>query len=132
MSTNPKITEIEIVPDEAKASAGGFKIFNRVLDWITMMNFTVSAEANIATLEAMATKPDDTATLATITVPALITTGGDDTFIPKASAAALTSGIGNSRLHVIQDTGHVSSLEDPTTYNRVVDEFLATLPRHTL
>src|ERR1700676_5151358 len=35
MSTNPKITEIEIVPDEAKASAGGFKIFNRVLDWIT-------------------------------------------------------------------------------------------------
>jgi len=103
-----------------------------VLDWITMMNFTVSAEANIATLEAMATKPDDTATLATITVPALITTGGDDTFIPKASAAALTSGIGNSRLHVIQDTGHVSSLEDPTTYNRVVDEFLATLPRHTL
>src|ERR1700680_4866504 len=34
MSTNPKITEIEIVPD-AKASAGGFKIFNRVLDWIT-------------------------------------------------------------------------------------------------
>src|SRR5258708_19584424 len=35
MSTNPKITEIEIVPDDAKASAGGFKIFNRVLDWIT-------------------------------------------------------------------------------------------------
>src|SRR6266478_5432995 len=35
MSTNPKITEIEIVPDDAKASAAGFKIFNRVLDWIT-------------------------------------------------------------------------------------------------
>src|ERR1700692_1435445 len=35
MSTNPKITEIEIVPADAKASAGGFKIFNRVLDWIT-------------------------------------------------------------------------------------------------
>src|SRR6266508_6303482 len=46
MSTNPKITEIEVVPDEARAdarasaaaaglNAGGFKIFNRVLDWIT-------------------------------------------------------------------------------------------------
>src|SRR5256714_6198530 len=35
MSTNPKIAEIEIVADEARALAGGFKIFNRVLDWIT-------------------------------------------------------------------------------------------------
>ena len=41
MSTNPKIAEIEIGLDEAKASAGaalnagGFKMFNRVLDWIT-------------------------------------------------------------------------------------------------
>ena len=46
MSTNPKITEIEVVPDEARVeakssaaaaglNAGGFKIFNRVLDWIT-------------------------------------------------------------------------------------------------
>jgi secondary thiamine-phosphate synthase enzyme len=42
MSTNPKISEIEIVVDEASASAGaagqnsgGFKMFNRVLDWIT-------------------------------------------------------------------------------------------------
>src|SRR6266403_2227685 len=42
MSTNPKIPEIEMVPDEARASAGaagpnagGFKMFNRVLDWIT-------------------------------------------------------------------------------------------------
>jgi len=42
MSTNPKITEIEVAPDEARAegrpavsTAGGFKMFNRVLDWIT-------------------------------------------------------------------------------------------------
>src|ERR1700730_7710985 len=35
MNTNAKIAEIEIVGDDAKLSAGGFKIFNRVLDWIT-------------------------------------------------------------------------------------------------
>jgi len=38
MSTNPKITEIEVAPDEARATAstaGGFKMVNRVLDWIT-------------------------------------------------------------------------------------------------
>ena len=95
-----------------------------VLDNIKMMNFTVSAEANAATLDAMARKEDDVATLATVTVPTLITTGSDDVFIPKTAAAVLAEGIRNSRSHVIQDTGHVSSLENPTEYNRVVEEFV--------
>src|ERR1044071_385647 len=33
MSTNPKISEIEIVSNEA--DPGGFKMFNRIVDWIT-------------------------------------------------------------------------------------------------
>lgn len=99
-----------------------------VLDSITMMNFTVSADANAATLEAMAVKPDDTATLATIDVPTLITTGSDDVFIPTTAAAALNHGITDSQLRVIEDTGHVSNLENPTQYNRILDEFLASLP----
>lgn len=99
-----------------------------VLDSITMMNFTVSAEANAATLEAMAVKADETATLATIDVPTLITTGSDDVFIPKTSAGLLQAGIRGSRLQVIEDTGHVSNLESPIQYNRVLDEFLASLP----
>lgn len=98
-----------------------------VLDAITMMNFTVSAEANAATLEAMARKADDTATLATIDVPVLVTSGSDDMFIPKTSAAALVDGIRSARLHVIQDTGHVSSLENPTEYNRIMEEFVVSL-----
>ena len=98
-----------------------------VLDAITMMNLTVSAEANAATLDAMARKADDTATLATIDVPALITSGSDDIFIPKTSAGTLAGGIRGARTHVIADTGHVSSLENPSDYNRVVDDFLATL-----
>ena len=95
---------------------------------ITMMNFTVSAEANAATLEAMAAKPDDTATLATIDVPTLITWGSDDAFIPKTSSGVMKDGIRNSSLQVIQDTGHVSNLESPTEYNRILDDFLASLP----
>src|SRR3954469_12090501 len=34
MSTNPKISEMALPPDEAE-TAGGYKMFNRVLDWIT-------------------------------------------------------------------------------------------------
>lgn len=98
-----------------------------VLDSIKMMNFTVSAEVNAATLEAMAAKEDDIKTLATINVPTLITTGSDDIFIPGTSAGVLKEGIRNAQLHVIQDTGHVSNLENPTEYNRVIGDFLRTL-----
>jgi pimeloyl-ACP methyl ester carboxylesterase len=100
-----------------------------VLDSIKMMNFTVSAEANAATLDAMARKEDDTATLATIDVPALVTSGSDDIFIPKTSAGALRNGIRNARAHVIEETGHVSSLENPSEYNRVVEDFLTAAMR---
>lgn len=98
-----------------------------VLDAVRMMNFTVSAEANCATLEAMARKEDDTPVLPTIDVPTLLTTGSDDAFIPKSAAAVLAAGIPAARSHVIVGTGHVSSLEDPTEYNQVLDAFLAEL-----
>ena len=98
-----------------------------VVDWIKMMNFTVSADANAATLEAMAIKEDDTATLATINVPALILSGSHDIFIPKESPHNLTEGIANSEHHVIEDAGHVASLENPTQVNRHMEQFLKSI-----
>ena len=98
-----------------------------VVDWIKMMNLTVSAEANAATLEAMAVKEDDTETLRTIDVPALILSGSDDIFIPKESPYNLESGIKNSVHHVIEDAGHVASLENPTEVNRLMEDFLESL-----
>jgi len=95
-----------------------------VVDWIKMMNFTVSADANAATLEAMAIKEDDTATLATIDVPALILSGSNDIFIPADSPQNLTDGIANSVHHVVDNAGHVASLENPTQVNRHIESFL--------
>ncbi len=98
-----------------------------VVDWIKMMNYTVSAEANAATLEAMAVKADDTPTLAGIDVPALILSGSHDIFIPKESPYNLEKGIADSVHHVIQDAGHVASLENPTEVNRHLEAFLTSI-----
>ncbi len=98
-----------------------------VLDWVKMMNFTVSAEANAATLRAMAVKEDDTATLATIDVPALVLSGSDDMFIPKDAAGKLNNGIRNSVHHVIDNAGHVAVLEQPEAVNQRIDAFLETI-----
>ena len=98
-----------------------------VVDWIKMMNYTVSAEANAETLEAMAVKEDDTHTLATIDVPALILSGSHDIFIPKDCPHNLNNGIKNSVHHVIEDTGHVASLENPTAVNSYMEDFLRSI-----
>ena len=95
-----------------------------VLDIIKLLNNTVPAEVNAATLEAMAVKEDDTKVLPTIDVPVLVIAGSDDIFIPKDSPGNLHRGIRGSRFHEIAGTGHVSSLEAPTEFNQVVDEFL--------
>ncbi|MGA7538482.1 MAG: alpha/beta hydrolase [Steroidobacteraceae bacterium] len=95
-----------------------------VLDTIKLLNFTVPAEINAATLEAMALKADDTKVLPTIDVPVLVTSGSDDIFIPRDSPGNLHKGIKGSRFREIAGTGHVSSLEAPTEYNRVMEEFL--------
>jgi 3-oxoadipate enol-lactonase len=95
-----------------------------VLDTIKLLNYTVPAEVNAATLEAMAVKADDTKVLPTIDVPVLVIAGSDDIFIPKDSPGNLHRGIKDSRFHEIAGTGHVSSLEAPTEYNRVMEEFL--------
>ncbi|MGH8295611.1 MAG: alpha/beta fold hydrolase [Steroidobacteraceae bacterium] len=97
-----------------------------VLDTIKLLNFTVPAEVNAATLEAMARKEDDTKVLSTIDVPVLVTSGGDDIFIPKDSPGNLHRGIKGSRFHAIAGTGHVSNLEAPSEYNRIMEEFLQT------
>jgi 3-oxoadipate enol-lactonase len=95
-----------------------------VLDTIKLLNYTVPAEVNAATLEAMARKEDDTKILPTIDVPVLVIAGSDDIFIPKDSPGNLHKGIKGSRFHEIAGTGHVSSLEAPTEFNQVMEEFL--------
>lgn len=95
-----------------------------VLDTIMLLNYTVPAEVNAATLEAMARKEDDTKVLPTIDVPVLVISGSDDIFIPKDSPGNLHKGIKGARFHEIAGTGHVSSLEAPNEYNRVMEEFL--------
>lgn len=95
-----------------------------VLDTIELLNYTVPAEVNAATLEAMARKEDDTKVLPTIDVPVLVIAGSDDIFIPKESPGNLHKGIRGSRFHEIAGTGHVSSLEAPTEFNQVMEEFL--------
>jgi len=79
----------------------------------------------IAALGAMRARPDATAELATMAIPALVIVGEHDGPSPPAEARAMTDALPDARLEIIEGAGHLSNLEAPAAFNRALDTFLS-------
>jgi pimeloyl-ACP methyl ester carboxylesterase len=85
----------------------------------------------IGALKGMAQRPDSTPTLATISVPTLIAVGEDDAITPPAEAEAMESEILSADpapdvvLARIPNAGHLAPLENPSVFNKTLEQFLA-------
>jgi pimeloyl-ACP methyl ester carboxylesterase len=62
-----------------------------------------------------------------ITVPTLVVVGVDDVATPVAKSAAIAAAIPGSRLEILPDAGHSSSIEQPDAVADLIEEFLAHL-----
>ncbi len=63
--------------------------------------------------------------LDSLRVPTLVVGGGDDRLTPPALAEQLAKAIPGAELEIVPDAGHLSYLETPETFQRIVLEFLA-------
>ncbi len=79
------------------------------------------AEAIAAAALGMAERPDSTSDLASISVPALIITSDADTLIPAAATSPMADQIPGAELAVIEGAGHLSNLEAPEEFNRLIE-----------
>jgi 3-oxoadipate enol-lactonase len=61
---------------------------------------------------------------AAVDVPALVICGDDDRPTPPELSRALHGMIGGSRLEMIASAGHLTNLEQPHAFNRIVDQFI--------
>jgi pimeloyl-ACP methyl ester carboxylesterase len=75
--------------------------------------------------QAIIGRPDNRPLLALIECPTLIIVGADDQMTPVKVAEEMQSGIADSRIEVIPDCGHLSTLERPAIINRLLKEWLA-------
>lgn len=66
-----------------------------------------------------------------LAVPTLIVAGSDDRMVSARSARVLAGVIPGSRLVVLDGLGHEPMSQDPPTFNRLLADFLATLPGPT-
>ena len=78
----------------------------------------------VVDLVAMATRPDSTDLLSTITCPTLVIVGEEDQATPVTESQYMTQRIPTSTLVTIRQAGHLSNLEQPITFNQAIQSFL--------
>jgi 3-oxoadipate enol-lactonase len=83
------------------------------------------AEAIAAASLGMADRVDSTSDLGAVDVPALVVTSSQDTLIPPEATSPMADQIPGARLEVLQDVGHLSNLEGPQEFERVLRAHLA-------
>ena len=82
------------------------------------------------TLGALASRLDSNPFLPTFKFPTLVLVGADDKITPPALSRKIADGIKGSTLHVIEQAGHLSNLEQPDVFNKHLEIFLnAIAPR---
>jgi pimeloyl-ACP methyl ester carboxylesterase len=81
-------------------------------------------EAVARALLAMRERPDSTGQLGDIRVPVLVVVGEEDVITPIEDARKIAEGVPQGRLEVLPHAGHLSNLEDPEAFQRVLRSFL--------
>jgi pimeloyl-ACP methyl ester carboxylesterase len=74
-----------------------------------------------AALEALKARPDSRPLLPDITCDTTIVHGTEDTIISREDADAMHAGIEGSQLVVLPRSGHLSNLESPLEFTRLLN-----------
>jgi 3-oxoadipate enol-lactonase len=83
------------------------------------------AAAIAAASRGMAERSDSTPDLGTIDVPTVVVTSTGDTLIPPEASTPMADQIPEAKLEVIGGAGHLSNLEAPEEFDRILREQLA-------
>lgn len=80
-----------------------------------------------AALRGMAERKDRTFLLSDIEVPTMVIAGKEDSIIPFFESERLVKSLPIGYLEVIEDSGHLSNLEQPERYNEILEKYLESL-----
>lgn len=100
----------------------GDAALRRIVD---VMAEETGPDAFVRQQRAILSRPDCRPLLASIACPTLVLVGDGDELTPPALAQEMATGIAGSRLVVVPDCGHLSTLERPEAVNKALIEWLA-------
>lgn len=99
----------------------GGTVFDAVLDMFERR----TAEVFDAQIRALLARPDAVPVLKTLRCPTLLLTGDHDAWSPPSAHRAMHEGVPGSRLVVVPDCGHMSTLERPDAVTAALADWLA-------
>jgi len=91
---------------------------------IQQMAKSVGRDAYVRQQTAILGRADGRKDLGEIKCPTLVICGEDDILTPPALAQEMASGIANARLVMIEDCGHLSTMEQPDAVNAAMRAWL--------
>jgi 3-oxoadipate enol-lactonase len=97
------------------------RLQDRVTAWIADQ----TADAIAAAALGMAERPDSTPDLAGISVPTLVITSDGDRLIPADATTPMAGQIPGARLEVLTGVGHLTNVEAPDLFTRLLREHAA-------
>jgi 3-oxoadipate enol-lactonase len=97
------------------------------IDAVKEMIQNTSEETLIKTLMALCVREQTCSLIHQIKVPTLILVGEEDKITPPAAAKFMHAKIPNSILHVIDHAGHLSNMENPVEFNKLLKTFFGTV-----
>lgn len=101
---------------------------NRLVSQLRSVVFSNSCHIIKQGLTAIAKRSETCSILEDIQIPTLILCGREDEVTPLEQSEYLNVNIKNSELHIIDDAGHISNLEQPEAFNQHLYYFLSKLP----
>ncbi|HLP28658.1 MAG TPA: alpha/beta hydrolase [Candidatus Didemnitutus sp.] len=99
----------------------------QLVDQLRSVVFANSDRIICQGLVALAERPETCSSLQDITIPTLIISGRADVVTPLAQSESMHKSINGSILHVIENAGHVSNLEQPKEFNQQVLDFVTSV-----
>ena len=93
---------------------------------VTAMTRRVGAEAFLRQQQAILDRPDSRPTLVGIGCPTLVLCGRQDLLTPVECHMEIAAGVADSRLVVVEDCGHLATMERPEVVNQALRAWLAS------
>ncbi len=94
------------------------------IDEVKAMILATPAETIAAFHAALAARTDSTALLSKISVPTLVIVGEQDSVTPVENAQFMAARIPGAHLEVVPGAGHLSCMENPSSFNESLLQFL--------
>jgi pimeloyl-ACP methyl ester carboxylesterase len=91
---------------------------------MSAMARSIGARGQINQQTAMLTRPDSHADLERVRVPTLLVCGREDPVTPVHDHEVMAARVPGARLEIIENCGHLSTIEQPEIVNRVLSNWL--------